>query len=115
MHLLDIFQRNPRVYYQVLPDLQINLSGDYEVTVSEQRVIRKDASGYRIFNGHDSCITERGVCGRFYHILKPCAGQNIGLFPEENPDRFLMKASFISLDSYALNGVLHTIKKNPGF
>jgi hypothetical protein len=114
MYLLDILQCNSGIDYQVLPDLQINLSGDYEITVSKQCVIREYTSGYRIFDSHDGCVTERRICGRFHNVLEPCTSQNIGLFPKENPDRFLVKASFISLDGYALNGVLHN-KKNPGF
>src|SRR5579863_942380 len=112
MHFLDILYCNARIYYQVLPDLQINLSGNYEIAVSKQRIIRKNTSGDRIFNSHYGCITERGICSGFYHILKPGAGQNISLFPKENSDCFLVKTSFISLDGHALNGVLHTIKKS---
>src|SRR5450432_811260 len=112
MHFLDIFQCYSRVHNQVLTDLQINFTHNDKITLAEQRVIRKNTARNGIFYGHQSSIAKSGVGSGFYHILEPGTGQDIGFLPKKNPDRFLVKTSFISLNGYSLNRVLHMIKKS---
>src|ERR1700737_3348578 len=97
MDFADILQLYPGVHQQVLPDLQIDLSNDPQIALLQQIVIRKNAAGDGILNGHHSPIAFFAA-GRAPDRLPERSTRHYGyILPKELLRRDLMKTAFIAL------------------
>ena len=101
MDLPDIVDFLTGQGHQVLVDRQINLTFDPPGVAAEQVVVRQQAAGRRVLDGHDGGVRRSAVecmenaleSGTFHNL-----GADVKLVFIELPGRFLMEAAREALD-----------------
>lgn len=97
MNFTDVLHYNSGIHHKVLMDLQINFPGNIQFRLLKQGVVRKDTSGDRIFNGHETTIGLFGIGSNFYYLPERITWNDLGAFSQIFLRGNLMETACITL------------------